>query len=284
MKCTVVFLALLACSLASPIFEELESNSFFDEFDSNSFFDEISDEELFVDGHVPMLDGRIVGGTNVTIQQFPWQLSLRLNNRHICGASVLSATRGLTAAHCYRNLPAGSYSVQAGSTLREGDANAVRTIVTRYIPHPQYNAATTNNDVGVLWFANALPLGPNIRPIQIPAQGTPVPVGATAVVSGWGTTRQGASTLPNVLQAVTKPIVSNQQCNVAYRGRVTEAMLCAGIPQGGRDSCQGDSGGPLVVNGALFGVVSWGRGCGLPNFPGVYARVSVFTTWIQNNV
>jgi len=48
---------------------------------------------------------------------------------------------------------------------------------------------------------------------------------------------------------------------------------------------QGDSGGPLVcfVNDhwVQAGVTSFGRGCGLPHKPGVYAKVSKFIPWIQ---
>lgn len=47
-----------------------------------------------------MLDGKIVGGTYTTIEQYPYQLSLELNGRHICGASIISEKKALTAAHC----------------------------------------------------------------------------------------------------------------------------------------------------------------------------------------
>ena len=51
-------------------------------------------------------------------------------------------------------------------------------------------------------------------------------------------------------------------------------MLCAG--QLGKDSFQGDSGGPLIraSSGLLVGVTSWGNGCALDGYPGVYARTS----------
>lgn len=43
---------------------------------------------------------------------------------------------------------------------------------------------------------------------------------------------------PNSLQCVNINISSDQQCQKAYPGAITPGMVCAGVPQGGKDSCQ----------------------------------------------
>ena len=82
---------------------------------------------------------------------------------------------------------------------------------------------------------------------------------------------------PDVLQAAALTVQPNSACDDAYGGVDATLQICASAP--GRDSCQGDSGGPLVagvVEGTprLVGVTSFGFGCALPAFPGVYARVA----------
>jgi trypsin len=42
----------------------------------------------------------------------------------------------------------------------------------------------------------------------------------------------------------------------------------------------GDSGGPVTYNGWVIGATSWGQGCALPRYPGVYTDVAMFADWV----
>jgi trypsin len=62
-------------------------------------------------------------------------------------------------------------------------------------------------------------------------------------------------------------------------------MICAGEPQGGKDSCQGDSGGPLMdaATKIIIGIVSWGIGCAEAGKPGVYTRLGNYIDFVNMN-
>ncbi|KAK2097929.1 Polyserase-2 [Saguinus oedipus] len=84
------------------------------------------------------------------------------------------------------------------------------------------------------------------------------------------------------------------QCLYSRRGpfnltlQLLPGMLCAGYPEGRRDTCQGDSGGPLVCEegGRWFqaGITSFGFGCGRRNRPGVFTAVASYEAWIREQV
>ena len=119
-----------------------------------------------------------------------------------------------------------------------------------------------------------------MQPITL-TDSEPLP-GQNATVTGWGTLASGSGTLPRQLQVVNVPIVSREECNKDYESYdgITENMICAAVPGGGKDACQGDSGGPLVVDGKLAGVVSWGIGCAEPLYPGVYSNVATLKSFV----
>jgi trypsin len=120
-----------------------------------------------------------------------------------------------------------------------------------------------------------------VQAVAMPRSGEQFNAGSRAMVSGWGSLGSGGS--PDVLHAVDVPLVSDKVCDENYGGIDAETMICAG--EEGRDSCQGDSGGPLVCgeegSEVLCGVVSWGIGCALDGYPGVYAEASNYIEWLN---
>ena len=102
----------------------------------------------------------------------------------------------------------------------------------------------------------------------------------------------GSGSFPETCQYVRVPTITNADCSNDYKDYhipVTESMICAGYQGvGGKDACQGDSGGPLICNSngnpVLVGVVSWGKGCGEQQYPGVYTRVTPILDWIQEKM
>ncbi|KAK3523466.1 hypothetical protein QTP86_033597, partial [Hemibagrus guttatus] len=82
-------------------------------------------------------------------------------------------------------------------------------------------------------------------------------------------------------------LIPDERCSSpeVYGSEVREGMLCAGSDTC-VDACQGDSGGPLacVRNEVsfLYGIISWGDGCGRTGKPGVYTRVTKYVNWINH--
>jgi secreted trypsin-like serine protease len=239
------------------------------------------------------IETKIVGGSDVSISDFPWQVALMNEwNFQFCGGSIVGERWILTAAHCYT--PQLSY-VRAGVTNKNSDLGQDIDVL-RQIQYPSYDARDLDNDVMLLKLAEPLDLsGPNVKKIQImtpeAALGGLQDPGVMAVITGWGSSAEGGSGA-DVLQRGVVPIVSNQEASDIYEplygpGIITSTMLAAGYSEGGIDTCQGDSGGPLAVPDPttelgfrLAGITSWGVGCARPNFPSIYTRVSEFDDWI----
>ncbi|RMC13551.1 hypothetical protein DUI87_08627 [Hirundo rustica rustica] len=105
-------------------------------------------------------------------------------------------------------------------------------------------------------------------------------------ITGWGDTGRAYS---RTLQQAAIPLLPKRVCEERYKRRFTGRMLCAGNMQEQKhvDSCQGDSGGPLMCertgeSWVVYGVTSWGYGCGVKDSPGVYTKVSSFVPWIKS--
>ncbi|XP_043520746.1 trypsin-1-like [Frieseomelitta varia] len=226
----------------------------------------------------PLLpDSQIVGGSQVDIREHPHQLSLQTSS-HICGGSIISSKWAVTAAHCVGS-SASSYRILVGSSNKD-QGTSYR--LKRVIRHPSYNSRTIDFDVALLEIDGTISLGPNVQAISLASK--ELSANTLVNVTGWGALTEGGSVSRNLMR-VSVPIVSKSTCAQAYQSMnaITDRMICAGYTAGGKDSCQGDSGGPLTSSGVLYGIVSWGRGCAQPRYPGVYTNVANLRSWIKAN-
>ena len=177
----------------------------------------------------------------------------------------------------------------------EGEEIAVK----EEVPHPDYNATTTNNDFRLIFLSETVAHDVELVTLDSSIQLSNellVSNSCQLTVMGWGDTTASNDTFvkSNELMKIDVNLITNEACKQSSDGvnsysefpnEVTENMMCA--KDSGKDSCQGDSGGPLVLKSSQgadiqVGVVSWGLWCADEYFPGVYARVSSAYNWIKN--
>jgi uncharacterized protein (TIGR03382 family) len=233
----------------------------------------------------------IVGGTTAEITAAPWQVSLQTQNQHFCGGSIISPTWIVTAAHCVAE--GAPQRIVAGVSRTSLSAQGQIRQVKRVIMYPGYTDPTVGKDAALIELTAPLTLNATtvkaIRPVTAADPAALTNPGINATITGWGATAEGGQTLPDQLRTVTVPILSLADASAGYGQTLTADQLPAGVAAGGRDSCQGDSGGPMVVAGGngemlLAGIVSWGEGCARAGKPGLYARVSSFSGWMDGYV
>lgn len=248
---------------------------------------------------------RVVGGEPALKGAWPWMavVFVRRSNGALindCGGALVTNRHVVTAAHCVVTgrrstiLDPSRIVVRLGAhdLAIQNEPGAIDVEVEEVLPHEQFESRTYKNDIAVLKLRRRVTFNDDIQPACLPYDSLRNEdlTSRAAYVTGYGTTAfNGESS--DVLMVARFEFQSQEVCRRAYEAEVpiTEVYLCAGTMDGSKDSCQGDSGGPLVAvgkNGSFYlvGVVSFGKQCGQPNYPGVYARVTEFLDWLADKL
>jgi hypothetical protein len=257
---------------------------------------------------------RIVGGNATTIAEWPWQAAITADpdefsgsafDRQFCGGTLVAATVVVTAAHCAFDIPFVPSPDDSDNDFDDASNFASITGATNLSttagPSPEGQELSwssffffvdgsgnqlydPNNSRWDVVFAQ-LEANSTSTPVQIAGAneaGSWAPGDENAWATGWGST-SFAGPKSSQLREVELDTLADSACGnygppSANGGFHSDVMLCAGEVAGGQDTCQGDSGGPLVAELGtgfrLVGDTSFGLGCAVPGFPGVYGRVA----------
>ncbi|XP_061299000.1 neurotrypsin [Pezoporus flaviventris] len=242
---------------------------------------------------------RIIGGKNSLRGGWPWQVALRLKSSHgdgrlLCGATLISSCWVLTAAHCFKRYG----NITRNYAVRVGDYHTLvpeeyeeETGVQQIVMHKEYRPDSSDYDIALVRLQGpeerCARFSSHVLPACLPLRRErPQKTAPNCYITGWGDT---GSAYSRTLQQAAIPLLPKRVCEERYKRRFTGRMLCAGNVQEQKrvDSCQGDSGGPLMCerpggSWVVYGVTSWGYGCGVKDSPGVYTKVSYFVPWIKS--
>ena len=257
----------------------------------------------------PKLTGRIIGGKEVTNNTYPFMVAMikadeEVINSFSCGASLISPTLVLTAAHCLSGFPSvDELEIFIGGTSLANEGQGRRIKLKNILVDKMFFEKAMafdfdtaviegHGDIAILELAESVD---NISPIKIITADMFEGLTAEVVtgelinltVMGWGNRDSSGdvdnSDYPKKLHEVVVPLYDNDQCLNDYKAKYGEShefqglSFCAGFSEGKKDACQGDSGGPIVYSKHnewyQVGVVSGGYGCAQQNAPGIYASI-----------
>ncbi|KAL7052456.1 hypothetical protein ACKWTF_004867 [Chironomus riparius] len=231
--------------------------------------------------------------------EWPWQAAILKKDPkesvYVCGGTLISDSYIVTAAHCVKTYSGFDLRVRLGEWDVNHDVEfypyVERDVISVHV-HPEYYAGTLDNDLAILKLSAPVDLStnPHVTPACLPDKFTDFSR-QRCWTTGWGKDNWEYGKYQNILKEVDVPIIEQNTCQNQLRQTrlghsyvLNPGFICAGGEEG-KDACKGDGGGPLVCerNGVwqLVGAVSWGIGCGQPNVPGVYVRISHYLNWIN---
>mmetsp|Transcript_19813 Transcript_19813/g.35445 ORF Transcript_19813/g.35445 Transcript_19813/m.35445 type:complete len:424 (+) Transcript_19813:121-1392(+) len=244
------------------------------------------------------VQSRIIGGTRVNQNSLAWMGSIQdewaSRSGHYCGATLISPSFALSAAHCLEGIFEVQRIVFNASDLEDTTSGVSASMKNLYYPPTyEYSGDAEDNIRDDLLLIELQEAVFGIEPVALALEsGTQLEaLGHELFIVGWGFTYEDANSIhfETQLRQATVPVVDTVFCNETYQGSLYDSNICAGDNATLVNTCVGDSGGPLYGfdeqgRARQVGVTSWGRTCNRIGSIGVYTRISALSKWITSIV
>ncbi|KAM6174676.1 LOW QUALITY PROTEIN: inactive serine protease 39-like [Erethizon dorsatum] len=203
----------------------------------------------------PAFSRRIFGGKNAKSERWPWQASLLLHGRHICGAA-LRQTWVTSAAHCFQRCAFPAQGCSCWEGLQEGGYNqlsnptkyGLQMTVNKLTVHQDYDKIhRMSRDMVLMQLHQPVEFNSHVLPVRLPGSNLKLDPSASCWITVWGMlTEDTFLPEPFQLQQWEVTRISHEHCAGHYTPfpgvedpsayEVKEDMLCAAESATGRSA------------------------------------------------
>lgn len=233
---------------------------------------------------------QLVNGIPTNIESYPYCISIRTNNNHFCGGSIIDKQYILTAGHCVVPLLQNSRLMQSvtvvtGTTYLNsgGQAYKIEKMWAHENYDPNFPSGKGPYDIGLIKLSTPIQYGPTVQPVKLP--GKNIAKDDAVTIAAWGSTGFRRP-IHNNLQKLSAKAMLPDLCQQYHQNfmPIHKYEFCTLITYG-TGLCNGDSGSGLIRDSdrTIVGLVSGGRPCAL-GYPDVFTNVYSYLSWIKQKM
>ncbi|XP_058795550.1 chymotrypsin-1-like [Phymastichus coffea] len=232
---------------------------------------------------------RIKGGNTAAPGEFPYQVSVQINEQHVCGGALVTMRHVVTSGSCLVNILRNpqlfnQLKVIVGTMNLRKDGMVCD--VSKVTLHPEYQWdwqwSSFENDIGMIHLRQNVQPSRYVQQVNLPAI-TELPQNSELLFTGWGSVNNPSGPSIELLQKAKLRSISKQECQKYFPNlNVKQYQICTS-PNNYLATCTTDQGGPLTYGNQLVGISTGIHGCA-GGVPDVFTKVSYYLKFIVNDI